>query len=91
MREATTASNMSSDAASSSWYPARSSHGACWEPIITELEKDFRVLAYDTYDHGWSSNSPRQGPLVDRVAELEQFMSWLGLENPVIVGQPMGV
>ena len=47
------------------------SAAACWEPIIQDLERDFRVLAYDTYDHGWSSNSPRQGPLVDRAEELE--------------------
>jgi pimeloyl-ACP methyl ester carboxylesterase len=66
------------------------SAAACWEPIAAGLEQDFRVLAYDTYDHGWSSNSPRQGPLVDRVAELDQFISSLGLENPVIVGQSMG-
>lgn len=66
------------------------SAAACWEPIIAELEQDFRVLAYDTYDHGWSSNSPRQGPLVDRAAELDHFLNSLGLENPVIVGQSMG-
>jgi pimeloyl-ACP methyl ester carboxylesterase len=66
------------------------SAAACWEPIIRELEQDFRVLSYDTYDHGWSSNSPRQGPLVDRAAELEHFLGSLGLENPVIVGQSMG-
>lgn len=66
------------------------SGAACWEPIISELEQDFRVLAYDTYDHGWSSNSPRQGPLVDRVAELDAFITALGLEQPVIVGQSMG-
>ncbi|WP_307097916.1 alpha/beta fold hydrolase [Arthrobacter sp. V1I9] len=62
----------------------------CWEPIAAELEQDFRVLTYDTYDHGWSSNSPRNGPLVDRAAELEHFLNSLGLENPVIVGQSMG-
>lgn len=28
------------------------SAAACWEPIIQDLERDFRVLAYDTYDHG---------------------------------------
>lgn len=66
------------------------SAAACWEPIIAELEQDFRVLAYDTYDHGWSANSPRQGPFVDRAAELDRFISSLGLENPLIVGQSMG-
>ncbi len=66
------------------------SASACWEPIAAELEQDFRVLTYDTYDHGWSSNSPRNGPLVDRAAELEHFLNSLGLENPVIVGQSMG-
>jgi pimeloyl-ACP methyl ester carboxylesterase len=66
------------------------SAAACWEPIAAELERDFRVLAYDTYDHGWSSNSPRQGPLVDRAAELEHFINSLALEQPIIVGQSMG-
>ena len=66
------------------------SAAACWEPVIQDLGRDFRVLAYDTYDHGWSSNSPRQGPLVDRAEELEHFISSLGLEDPIIVGQSMG-
>ncbi|WP_461188744.1 alpha/beta fold hydrolase [Arthrobacter sp. Z4-13] len=66
------------------------SAAACWEPIVAELEQDLRVLTYDTYDHGWSSNSPRNGPLVDRAAEPEYFINSLGLENPVIVGQFMG-
>jgi len=66
------------------------SAAACWEPIAAELDRDFRVLAYDTYDHGWSSNSPRQGPLADRVEELEHFIGALGLANPIIVGQSMG-
>lgn len=66
------------------------SAAACWEPITAELERDFRVLTYDTYDHGWSSNSPRQGPLVDRAAELGEFIRLLGLEKPILVGQSMG-
>lgn len=44
------------------------STAACWEPIIAVLSKRFRVLGYDSYDHGFSSNSPRGSEqLVDRI------------------------
>jgi pimeloyl-ACP methyl ester carboxylesterase len=66
------------------------SGAACWEPIANELDQDFRVLTYDTYDHGFSSNSPRQGPVVDRAAELDEFLRLLGLDKPILVGQSMG-
>ncbi|WAH96266.1 alpha/beta fold hydrolase [Arthrobacter sp. MMS18-M83] len=67
------------------------SSAACWEPHIQELSKRYRVLAYDSYDHGFSSNSPRNGgggP--DRVNELENFLRKLGIERPVLMGQSMG-
>jgi pimeloyl-ACP methyl ester carboxylesterase len=66
------------------------STAACWEPIIEELKGDFRVLAYDSYDHGFSENSRREGPMTDRAAELESFIDGLGLERPIIIGQSMG-
>lgn len=66
------------------------SAAACWEPIIDVLADRFRVLAYDSYDHGFSSNSDRQGPLVDRATELDEFITKLGLERPVVFGQSMG-
>ena len=66
------------------------STAACWEPFIAELSATNRVLAYDSYDHGFSSNSQRGGRLVDRADELEEFISRLGLERPTIFGQSMG-
>lgn len=67
------------------------SAAACWEPIIEALAGRFRVLAYDSYDHGYSSNSPRgDGPMADRASELEAFIDQLRLERPIIFGQSMG-
>lgn len=66
------------------------STAACWEPFIAELSATHRVLAYDSYDHGFSSNSVRGGAMVDRADELEAFICSLRLENPVVFGQSMG-
>ncbi len=66
------------------------STAACWEPFIEALKGDFRVLAYDSYDHGFSVNSPRDGHPADRAEELEAFIDGLGLVRPIIMGQSMG-
>ncbi|KAF0957624.1 alpha/beta fold hydrolase [Rhodococcus sp. T7] len=66
------------------------SAAACWEPIIAALAPRFRVLAYDSYDHGYSANSRREGPMADRATELEEFIGKLGLARPVVFGQSMG-
>ena len=69
----------------------RGSTKACWEPIQEELSKTNRVLAYDSYDHGFSSNSARTaGTVVDRADELEAFIDALELENFSLMGQSMG-
>ncbi len=66
------------------------SSAACWEPHITALSKRFRVLAYDSFDHGFSSNSAREGTGPDRADELEEFLEKLGIERPIVIGQSMG-
>lgn len=66
------------------------SAAACWEPHINALSERYRVFAYDSFDHGFSSNSPRGGATPDRVDELEEFLAKLGIERPIIVGQSMG-
>lgn len=66
------------------------SAAACWEPFVEVLSERFRVLAYDSYDHGFSGNSPREGQGPDRADELEAFLDRLGIVRPILMGQSMG-
>ena len=50
----------------------------------------FRVIAYDSVNHGHSSNSPAGQPEPDRADELEGFLAALGIDRPVIAGNSMG-
>jgi pimeloyl-ACP methyl ester carboxylesterase len=47
-------------------------------------------LAYDSVNHGLSSNSPRDEPEPDRVDELEGFLAAVGADQPILAGQSMG-
>jgi len=68
----------------------RSASGACWDWHIERLRDRCRVIAFDSVNHGHSSNSPRDEPEPDRVAELEGVLTQLDLERPVLVGQSQG-
>lgn len=68
----------------------RSASGACWDWHIERLRQSCRVIAFDSVNHGHSSNSPRGEPEPDRVEELEAVLSQLQIERPVIVGQSQG-
>ncbi|WEH12878.1 alpha/beta hydrolase [Streptomyces sp. VNUA24] len=68
----------------------RSASAACWDWHITRLRKHCRVIAYDSVNHGFSDNSPRDVPEPDRREELDGFLGALGLERPVLVGQSQG-
>ncbi|WP_161594112.1 alpha/beta fold hydrolase [Microbacterium sp. RG1] len=68
----------------------RSASGACWDWHIDRLRDRYRVIAFDSVNHGFSSNSPIDQPEPDRVAELEQLLAALEIERPVLVGQSMG-
>jgi pimeloyl-ACP methyl ester carboxylesterase len=48
------------------------------------------VIAYDSVNHGHSSNSPRDEPEPDRADELEGFLAALGIERPILAGNSMG-
>jgi pimeloyl-ACP methyl ester carboxylesterase len=50
----------------------------------------YRVLAYDSVNHGLSSNSPRGEQEPDRADELEGFLSATVSEPPILAGQSMG-
>jgi pimeloyl-ACP methyl ester carboxylesterase len=67
-----------------------SSCGEAWFQQFEALSHRFRVIAYDSVNHGHSSNSPRGVPEPDRADELEGFLAALGIERPILAGNSMG-
>src|SRR3954454_21555333 len=67
-----------------------SSCSEAWFQQFEALSDRFRVIAFDSVNHGHSSNSPRDVPEPDRADELEGFLAALGLERPIIAGNSMG-
>ncbi len=65
-------------------------NASTWLWHIQELSKYYRVLAYDSVNHGFSENSPRNIDEPDRADELEQFLEAIGIDRPVLMGQSMG-
>lgn len=68
----------------------RSASGACWDWHIERLRDRCRVIAFDSINHGHSSNSPRDEPEPDRVRELDGVLTQLEIERPILVGQSQG-
>jgi pimeloyl-ACP methyl ester carboxylesterase len=67
--------------------------GSCaeaWFQQVAAFSPRFRVIAYDSVNHGHSSNSPRGEPEPDRADELEGFLTALGIGRPVLAGNSMG-
>jgi pimeloyl-ACP methyl ester carboxylesterase len=67
-----------------------SSCGEAWFQQFEAFRHRFRVIAYDSVNHGHSSNSPRDEPEPDRADELEGFLAALGIERPILAGNSMG-
>lgn len=67
-----------------------SSCGEAWFQQFAFFRDRFRVIAYDSVNHGHSSNSPRDEEEPDRADELEGFLAALGIERPVLAGNSMG-
>jgi pimeloyl-ACP methyl ester carboxylesterase len=67
-----------------------SSCGEAWFQQFEAFRDRFRVIAYDSVNHGHSSNSPRDEPEPDRADELEGFLAALGIEGPILAGNSMG-
>jgi pimeloyl-ACP methyl ester carboxylesterase len=67
-----------------------SSCGEAWFQQFEAFRHRFRVIAYDSVNHGHSANSPRDEPEPDRVDELEGFLEALGIERPILAGNSMG-
>jgi pimeloyl-ACP methyl ester carboxylesterase len=67
-----------------------SSCGEAWFQQFEAFAPHFRVIAYDSVNHGHSANSPRDQPEPDRADELEGFLQALGLTRPIVGGNSMG-
>jgi len=67
-----------------------SSCAEAWYQQFEAFSPFFRVVAYDSVNHGHSANSPRDQPEPDRADELEGFLQALGIVRPIIAGNSMG-
>lgn len=67
-----------------------SSCGEAWWQQFDYFSKKFHVYAYDSVNHGHSSNSARDEDEPDRTDELEAFLAAMGIEKPVLAGNSMG-
>ena len=67
-----------------------SSCGEAWFQQFEAFAPYFRVIAYDSVNHGHSSNSPRDEPEPDRADELQGFLDALNLTLPILAGNSMG-
>jgi pimeloyl-ACP methyl ester carboxylesterase len=67
-----------------------SSCAEAWFQQFEAFAPSLRVIAYDSVNHGHSSNSPRDAPEPDRVDELEGFLAALNLQRPILAGNSMG-
>jgi pimeloyl-ACP methyl ester carboxylesterase len=67
--------------------------GGCaqgWYQQIEAFADEYQVFAYDSVNHGHSTNSPAGQPEPDRADELEGFLAALGIERPILAGNSMG-
>ncbi len=67
-----------------------SSCAEAWWQQVAQFRDRFRCIAYDSVNHGHSSNSPRDEDEPDRVDELERFLAAMGIERPILAGNSMG-
>jgi pimeloyl-ACP methyl ester carboxylesterase len=66
------------------------SSGLNWHQQIDFFKDRYRVIVYDSINHGHSGNSPRNEPEPDRVDELEGVLAALSIERPILCGHSMG-
>jgi pimeloyl-ACP methyl ester carboxylesterase len=67
-----------------------SSCAEAWFQQFEAFAPHFRVIAYDSVNHGHSANSPRDELEPDRADELAGFLDALNVVRPVIAGNSMG-
>jgi pimeloyl-ACP methyl ester carboxylesterase len=64
--------------------------GEAWWQQFEHFRDRFHVFAYDSVNHGHSSNSPRDEVEPDRADELQGFLEAMGIRRPVLAGNSMG-
>ena len=67
-----------------------SSCAEAWYQQFAVFADRYRVIAYDSINHGHSANSPRDEDEPDRADELEGVLAALEIERPVLAGNSMG-
>jgi pimeloyl-ACP methyl ester carboxylesterase len=67
-----------------------SSCAEAWWQQFAHFAGKYRVVAYDSINHGHSANSPRDEDEPDRTDELEGFLAALDITNPILAGNSMG-
>ncbi len=67
-----------------------SSCSEAWFQQFGWFRDRYRCIAYDSVNHGHSSNSPRDADEPDRVDELEGVLRALGIHRPILAGNSMG-
>ena len=67
--------------------------GGCaegWYQQVAVLSQRYRVIAYDSVNHGHSMSTPVDEPEPDRADELDAFLEALDITRPVLAGNSMG-
>jgi len=64
--------------------------GEAWWQQFAHFRDHFRCVAYDSVNHGHSSNSPRDADEPDRADELEGFLAAMDIRRPILAGNSMG-
>ena len=67
-----------------------SSCGEAWWQQFDHFSGKYHVYAFDSVNHGHSSNSPRDQDEPDRTDELEAFLDAMDIEQPILAGNSMG-
>lgn len=67
-----------------------SSCAEAWFQQFAHFRGRYRCIAYDSVNHGHSSNSPRDQDEPDRADELEAFLAAMSIERPILAGNSMG-
>ena len=61
------------------------------EPMLEDLERDWRLILVDRPGSGWSTRAPRASSSLWQQADtIAKFIRALGLERPAIVGHSLG-
>ena len=61
------------------------------QPLVEDLEKDYRLILVDRPGSGWSSRSPSaSSSLWQQAAVMARFIQALGLDRPTVIGHSLG-